>query len=288
MSRILITGACGCLGRAIHRVSNQQHKFVLLDQDAQVEAQGGFRGDFSDADLLRRAVAGCDAIIHTAAMHGGSRGKRSNAEFIKANVLGTENLFQAALQAGVKRLAIASSMEVLVGGKWGVYGTAVLDESLRPKPDWIYPITKYQVEVLGHLYAQHHGLQVVQLRYMAFDDTPMQKLGLALLARYLTADDVGRATLLAATAPGIADEVLNIGPDTPLTQQDVNDAMTDPMAVLERNWPGAGDILRKHNLQPHRDHFWPVTRIDRAKRVLDWQPRDTFERFLGELGWSRP
>ena len=285
--KILLTGACGCLGRAVRAAAGGKHEFVLLDQSPDVERAGGLRGSVTDADLVRRAAEGCDAIIHTAAMHGGTRGRESNAEFIKTNVVGAENLFDAALRAGAKRLAMASSMEVLVGGDWLCFGTAELDETFLPRPDWIYPVTKYQVEILGHFYARYHGLEVVQLRYMAFDDTPWEKLGLGLLSRNVSAADVGRATLSAATKPGLRDEVLNIGPDTPLTQRDINDAMTDPAKVLERYWPGSMAMLAKHGITPSFANFWPVTRIDRAKRVLDWQPQDTIEKYLHHLGWRR-
>jgi UDP-glucose 4-epimerase len=285
--KILLTGACGALGRAVRRVAGGAHQFVLFDLAEQVQKEGGICASVTDRDAVERAMAGCDAVIHTAAMHGGFRGKRSNAEFIYTNVVGAEHLFEAALKHGTKRLAMASSMEVLVGGEWTCYGTAELDESFPPRPDWIYPVSKYQVEILGHFYARYHGLEVVQLRYMAFDDTPFEKLGLALLSRYMTADDVARATLLAATVPGIRDEVLNIGPETPLVQRDTHEAMTDPWPVLERYWPGCSAVLKKHGLQPNFAHFWPVTQIDRAKRVLGWQPRDTFEKFLSQFGWRR-
>jgi nucleoside-diphosphate-sugar epimerase len=289
LMRILLTGACGTLGRAIRQLEEaRQHTFVLFDTAEQVLADGGVRASIADRDAVRRAAEGCDAVIHTAAMHGAFFGKASNAEFIATNVLGAEYLFAAAIEHGVRRLAMASSMEVLIGRDWDAYGTAVVDETLAPRPDWIYPVTKRQVEVLGSFYAQHHGLENVQLRYMGFSDAPVRKLGMLLLARYVTAADAARATLLAATVPGVRDEILHIGPDTPLTQRDTNDAQADPAGVLERRWPGSVDVLRKHDVPLRADLFWPVTRIDRARRVLGWQPRDTFELFLRELGWSRP
>jgi nucleoside-diphosphate-sugar epimerase len=288
--KILITGACGVLGRAVRRVAaaaGDGHTFVLFDQAEQVTRDAGICGSITDHDLVQRAAEGCDAIIHTAAMHGAFRNKRSNADFIHTNVIGAEYLFEAALKHGIKRLAFASTMEVLVGLEWNCFGTAELDETFNPRPDWIYPVSKYQVEILGHFYARYHGFEVVQLRYMAFDDAPWEKLGLGLLNRYISADDVGRATLAAATKSGLRDEVLNIGPETPLTQRDTNEAMTDPAKPIERHWPGAMAILQKHALAPTLANFWPITRIERAKRVLDWQPQDTFEKFLDHLGWRR-
>ena len=66
-----------------------------------------------------------------------------------------------------------------------------------------------------------------------------------------------------------------------------HEAMTDPWAVLEKHWPGSAAVLKARNIEPNFANFWPVTRIDRAKRVLGWQPRDTFERYLQQLGWRR-
>ncbi len=286
--KILITGAAGRLGRAVANLARGEHELVLFDQSEAIEAQGGIRGELTDRDAVFRAVQGCDAIVHTAAMHGAFRGKATNAQFIQTNVVGSEYLFAAALEHGVRRLAIASSMEVMIGRDWGAYGTAVLDETMPPRPDWIYPVTKQQVEILGSLYARHHGLEVVQLRYVAFGEIPGERLGLRLLARHVSAEDAGQATLLAATVPGLKDEIVHVGPDTPFTQQDVNEAQRDPAAVLERYWPGCMAVLAAQDLTPRPEHLWPVTRIDRAKRLLGWQPKHTFEAFLLASGWKRP
>jgi UDP-glucose 4-epimerase len=286
--RILITGACGCLGRAVRRAAaGEGHELVLLDASEQVERDGGIRGSVTDADVVRRAAEGCDAIVHTAARHGGHRNTASKAEYIATNVIGAEHLFDAATRTGTKRVVMASTMEVLLGQSWDAYGTSVLDESLPPRPNWIYPVTKLQAGILGHHYARSEGLEVAQLRYVAFDDTPLEKLGLSLICRYVTADDAGRAMLLAATVPGLRDEVFCIGNDAPLGQRDTNDALVDPHVVLERHWPGSGAVLARHNLAPSPAHFWPITRIDNAKLKLGYRPRHTFEAFLDHLGWER-
>ena len=99
--RILITGACGCLGRAVRRVAGPEHRFVLMDVVEQVERDGGIRASVTDEQAVRRAVVGCDAIIHTAAMHGGHRDTATKAQYIATNVIGAENLFDAAVKEGV-------------------------------------------------------------------------------------------------------------------------------------------------------------------------------------------
>lgn len=285
--RILLTGACGTLARGVRRLDEaRQHDFVLLDIAEQVHAEGGIRASITDRDAIERAMQGCDAVIHTAALHGAFFGKASNAEFIATNVVGAEYIYDAAIRHGARRVVMASSMEVLIGRKWDAYGPARVDETLPPRADWIYPVTKFQVEALGSFYARQEMIENVQLRYMGFNDSPARKLGPSLLARYVSLPDAARATLLAATRPGLRDETLHIGPLTPLTQKDINQSHADPTGVLERYWPGSARILEQHDVQIHAEHFWPVTCIERARQALGWQPRDTFESYLRELGWN--
>ena len=286
--RILLTGACGMLGRAIRRVGAADHEFVLLDITEDASTEGGVCASITDESAVFGAAEGCDAIIHTAAMHGSSFGKESNATFISTNVLGAENLFQAAMKFGIRRLVMSSTLEILCGRDWKAYGTTVLDESLPPRPDWIYPQTKLQVEQLGSFYARNHGLEVANLRYSTVWDTPVEQIGMALLARRVTATDVANANLSAATEFGLRDEVFPIASDSPLTQKDINNAQTDPWAVLESHWPGCRPILEEHKVEPKSEGFWPVSRIDKAKLMLDWNPGSRFESYLAHLGWRQP
>lgn len=285
--KIMLTGACGLIGRAIRRLAGDQHEMVLVDTAEQVTKLGGYQADVTDAQAMLEISAGCQAIIHTAAMHGSSFGKQPNDQFIRVNVGGAENLFQAALHHGIRRLVFSSTMEVLIGHTWDAYGTAVLDETFPPRPNWIYPVTKLMVEHLSTFYAQHHDLEVVNLRYMGVDEDVGQH-GWDLLARYVHVDDVARANLLATTTPGLRNEVLNIGPDTPLTQDDVNQAATDSAAVVEKYFPGSTRVMQDHGIVLERQMFVPVTRIDQARRTLGWQPRHTFRDYLSSLGWQAP
>jgi nucleoside-diphosphate-sugar epimerase len=283
--KILLTGAAGRLARGVRQAAAGEHELVLLDTLPAIADEGGIVGGVDHLDIVMRAAEGCDAIVHTAAMHGSSFNKASNAEFLRVNVLGAENLFQAALNHHIPRLVMASTMEVIIGRSWSAYGTAVLDETLPPRPDWIYPQSKLMIEQLGHFYAQTHGLQVVQMRFMAFDARPAEALGFEQLARWLDVTDAARAVLLGVTRPGLRDEVLHIGPDTPLTQADVNQAIADPWPVLERHWPGCTPYLKQHARAPKPEDFWPITRVDRAKLVLGWKHQVTFSGYLRSLGW---
>jgi len=284
--RILLTGACGMIARAIRRVAASDHEFVLFDIAPQVVAEGGICASITDPDACARALEGCDAIIHTASLHGGFIGKASHAEFINTNLVGADNLCQAMIKHHIKRIVMSSTMEIYVGPDWRASGMTVLDESMPARPATIYPLTKLQVEQIGSFYSLTQGLEVVQLRYVNVVDKPPAELGMRLLARDTTAIDVARANIAGVTLPHLRDIAVNIGPDTPITQEDMFDAIDNPWEVLERHWPNSSECLKRAGHVPKLSHFWPVTRIDRAKSILNYRPESRFEVFLNVLGWK--
>jgi len=286
--KLLITGGCGCLGRAVVKAcAAKEYDAVVLDRTESALESGGIQAEITDIDAVFAAAEGCDAIIHTAAFHGAERGKVSSADFISVNVIGADNVFQAALHHGIKRVVIASSMEVLLGKNWAASGMTVLDGQSPPRPDWIYPVTKLQIETLGGFYSKAHGLEVPQLRYVAFSDVPIRDLGYALLAHYVTSHDAASAAIAAVEKKGLSDEVLMIGPDTPLTQRDINEAIKGNVwEVLEYHWPGCRDVLEGFYGPPEASEFWPVTRTETTSLILGWKPRCTFDLLLQEMGWK--
>ena len=284
--KFLLTGACGLVGTAIRRACEGVHEIVSVDTSGDVASISGVQANVTDLDAMKRAALDCDAIIHTAAMHGGHLKNASHQEFIQTNVAGAENLFEAAREHGIRRLVMSSTLDILCGIDWSASGITVYDDCTPPRPDTIYSVTKLMAEELGHFYARQHGLEVIQLRYVYVRGIPMQKIGLGLLARSIADSDVAQANVLAATTPGLKDHVFLIGPETPLDLKDVMQALSEPWAVLERHWPGCRQVLEAHDLAPRASNFWPVCRIDQARRFLGWEPKVTFERFLKQLGWE--
>jgi UDP-glucose 4-epimerase len=284
--KILLTGAEGMIAKAIRRVGAAEHRFGLMDVAESVVAAGGIRASVTDRDAVFRVAAGCDAILHTAAVTRASFGGRPTpAQYIEGNVLGTENVLAAAVEYGIGRVVLSSTMEILWGDS-SHYGTRVLDESTPAWPESLYALTKLQAETLGSFFARRHGIDVVQLRYMAVQEKRPHEIGFSLLSKRMTAADVATANLLALTRPGLRDEVLCLGPDSPLAQGDIELALRDPWTVLERFWPGSGPLLRSRGLVPKAEDFVPVVRVTKAKQVLGWQPESRFENYLKHLGWT--
>jgi UDP-N-acetylglucosamine 4,6-dehydratase len=68
-----------------------------------------FIGDVRDRDRLRRAMDGCDVVIHAAALKRIEVGQYNPDEMVKTNVIGTMNVIEAARDAGVSKVLYTST-----------------------------------------------------------------------------------------------------------------------------------------------------------------------------------
>src|SRR5262249_10174771 len=133
--RTFVTGGSGFVGRTLIRVLREKgHQVLALARsDAAVEvvrAAGAdpVRGDLGQVEVMREGMAGCQWVIHSAAL---AKAWGARRDFIEANVRGTENVLEASLSAGVKRLVHISTEAVLVGG-----GPIVDAVETRPLPQY--------------------------------------------------------------------------------------------------------------------------------------------------------
>jgi dihydroflavonol-4-reductase len=118
--RLLITGSTGFIGgHLIRRLAETAHELRCLVRDPQgrparaIACRGAdvVAGDVTDAASVRRAVAGCDAVVHLANVY--SFWERDPRVFDAVNVAGTAIVMQAALDAGVSQLVHLSTVEAL-------------------------------------------------------------------------------------------------------------------------------------------------------------------------------
>jgi 2-alkyl-3-oxoalkanoate reductase len=161
--KVLVTGGGGFLGFAVCKLlrarGDQVRSLARGDYPELAEARiEAVRGDIADPEAVSAAVAGCDAVIHTAAKAGDWG---AYADYRSANVEGTVNVLDACLEHGVKRLVYTSTPSVIHGGG-DVEGA---DES-APYADHFeaaYPETKAIAEQKV-LAANGPGLSTVALR----------------------------------------------------------------------------------------------------------------------------
>jgi uncharacterized protein YbjT (DUF2867 family) len=111
---ILLTGGTGFVGRkiahALRAASRDVRCLVREPRRAKTLSTWGCelaRGDVTDPATLRRAVAGCDVVIHLVAIIAGRR-----SEFERVMTRGTQDLVAAAKDAGVRRFVLMSALGV--------------------------------------------------------------------------------------------------------------------------------------------------------------------------------
>ncbi len=107
--KVFVTGASGFIGRKLaDRYAGLGAEVVGVDLAAD-PVRGVVAGDISQPGDWQRAVAGCDLVIHTAAVV--SYAVTLDAAW-QANVVGTRNVLDAAARAKVRRLVHFSSVVV--------------------------------------------------------------------------------------------------------------------------------------------------------------------------------
>ncbi|HWE32111.1 MAG TPA: NAD-dependent epimerase/dehydratase family protein [Solirubrobacteraceae bacterium] len=156
--RALVTGAAGFIGAhvvsALRRDGAEVVAFDRVPPPADVEF---IRGDVLDADAVRRAVDGCDAIFHLAAVYSYAR---ADAAVMRAvNVDGVRNVLEAAARSDRVRRIVHTSSCATCGP---VTGRAATERDLPPPRELAIPYrrTKLDGERLA-LHATAHGADVV-------------------------------------------------------------------------------------------------------------------------------
>jgi len=196
VERLVVTGAAGTIGTVMRSGLAGQAGVLRLTDIAPLQAGPGdevVQGDIRSLEDARRAVAGCDAVVHLAGMahEGGFE------EILDTNIRGTFNVFEAARLEGCRRVVFASSNHAI--GFYPVGETIGVEVPVRP--DTYYGVSKVFGESLGRLYHDRHGLEVVCLRIGAFLAVPEKPRHLSiwlshrdavqLVRRSLEAPDVG-------------------------------------------------------------------------------------------------
>ncbi len=207
-SKILITGGAGFIGshladsllaqgarvRALDSLTPQVHETGgrpdYLDPEVELVV-----GDVRDADCVRGALEGVDAVVHLAARVGVGQSMYEIADYTSVNATGTGVLLQALLDHPVAQLVVASSMSVygeglyaapdgrplaaversreqLARAQWeptGEDGVALhplpTPEDKPPSLSSIYALGKYDQERMCVLFGAAYRIPVTALRF---------------------------------------------------------------------------------------------------------------------------
>lgn len=233
--RVAVTGATGFLGRYVVRVLAEHGAQVVgvvrnpervpALQAAGVEMR---RADLADRAALAAGFRDVDAIVSNAALY--SLSNRNWAEHERANVQGTCNVFDAAADAGVRRIVHVSSAAIYGFGARGRIDEdhALLDAATRRLPHNIYPLSKALSEREAWRLAGVHGMALTTVRpsaiYGAFDPNlvpvfrrvltlPVTVVPVFLRISFVYAGDVAEGIALALEQPQSVGRAYNLTGD---------------------------------------------------------------------------
>lgn len=278
MTHSLVTGGAGFIGSHLVR--------ALLDQGDRVRVVDNFstgtrenlaglagplevlEADVRDRTQMEWAVHGVDLVFHLAAFVSVPASMNDPQACFEINVQGTINLLEAARQAGVRHVILASSAAV-----YGENDHLPVQETQPPAPQSPYALSKLVDEQLGDLYSRMFGLPVTALRYFNvygprqspesdyaavipifvrsfLTGQPPTVFGDGQQGRdFVYVGDVVRANLAAASRPDSAGKVFNVctGDEVTLldlirTLQSVLNGKVEPQFSA----PRPGDIYRSY------------------------------------------
>lgn len=114
--KVLITGGSGFLGSHIaDALTLAGHQAVVFDKQPSPwlqSHQAMVVGDVLDAAAVRRAMDGCNAVYHLAAVADIAEAMNNPRGTVEVNVLGTLNVLEAAREHNLTRFVLASSVYV--------------------------------------------------------------------------------------------------------------------------------------------------------------------------------
>ena len=309
MSKYLVTGAAGFIGRSIARQLLQNGATVRgLDNFStgkreNLEGLTGLEfieGDITHRATVNRACQGVDVIFHEAALASVPRSVADPVPTNDSNVTGTVELLQAARQANVRRIVYAGSSSA-----YGDTPTLPKREDMLPNPVSPYAVSKLAAEYYMSCFHAVYGLETVTIRYFnvfgPHQDPSSQYSGV--LAKFIPMmlkgqaptihgdgeqsrdftfiENVVNGNLLAASAPAerVAGKVFNVATGTRISLNQTVELlreMTGYQGPVHHGPERAGDV--KHSLAD----------ISLATQFLGYKPAVSFAEGLRRtVAWYR-
>lgn len=270
MTRVVVTGGSGKLGRAVI-ADLTAHGYEVLNVDLAPGAQPFMRVDLTDYGQVNEALSGVDAVVHLAAIP--APGIAPDAVTFRNNVTSSYNVFLAARAHGIKNVVWASS-ETLLGLPLDIPPEYIpLDEEHPPRPESAYALGKLVDETIAAQFCRWDPeLKMIGLRFSnvmepsdyarfaSFDADPaLRKWN---LWGYIDARDGAQAVRKALGYQGKGLEIFVIAnADTVMSRPSAElAALSYPDTPVTRDVQGTETLLS----------------IEKARRVLGYEPRYTW------------
>ena len=281
---IAVTGASGRIGRAIaNEALRRGHRVVGIDRAEAAEpiAHPDYRfvtADIGDYDALVEAFAGCDDLVHMAAIP--APGRHPDHIIHNNNVVGSYNAMRAAVEVGIFRIVQASSVNAigLSFSREPHFEYLPIDEDHPTSVEEPYSLSKWICEQQADSFARRYeAIRIASMRFhLVVDDRAraVEWYGEASAEKakhlwaYTLTDAAARASIQALDAPFTGHEVFYItAPDS---------VMEIPSLELAAQF--FPDLPIRGDLSGTRSFFSAA----KAERMLGWRhdlpaptPQDT-------------
>lgn len=201
-------------------------------------------GSLTDRAAVDRAMQGQDTIIHLAAT---PDDEDFLSQLVPNNIVGVYHVLEAARDAGVQRMILASTTQLV----WYERdrGQTAIRADTQPTPRFWYAATKCFLEGAGRAFAEKYGISVLMVRLgwcprSREQIEEMQALDWA-QDGYLSPDDAGRFFACAVEAAEPKKYAVVYAASKPLRQPMYD---IEPAAALigfrpEDRWPEGIEIL---------------------------------------------
>lgn len=308
MTRILVTGGAGYIGSTATAIlADRGYEVVVLDDlsmshaDA-VDPRATFiEGSILDADLLRNALAGCEAVIHFAGKSLVGESVDKPELYHHVNVDGSQNLLEAMAIHGIDKIVFSSSAatygqpidnpitEESFASPTNPYGASKLAIDKMITAAGISAISLRYFNVAGAYQssngwlAERHNPEthLIPLVLRATEENPLKIFGIdwdtkdgTCIRDYVHVIDLIEAHILAlgALKPHVH-EIVNLGSGGGYS---VREVISEATKVLGRPVPAIESPRRAG------DPATLVASITKAKSLLGWEPTRDLETMISD------
>jgi nucleoside-diphosphate-sugar epimerase len=272
-------------------------RFARLDGHTNLRV---IKGDVLDYETTRKAVDGCQVVIHCAAIAGVYTVDRSAVRTMEVNLLGTHQVVKAAIEVGVRRFVEFSTSEVY--GPFIHKGREDELNSIGPigESRWIYAASKLASEHLSYAHFREDKLPLVIVRpfnvygprqvgdgaIRGMTIQALQNLPITLyndgtqIRSWCYVDDFVDGVLACAEAPAAVGHVFNLGnPQGTATNIEL-------AKLIVRLTTSSSPIVFKPHPGPEVDLRVPS--IDKARTLLGFSPQVSLETGVSKaVAWYR-
>lgn len=290
--KVLVTGGSGFIGsHVVDKAVAAGHEAIVFDTRESPYGAETILGDITNFDEVAAAAAGCDAILHLAAMADVNEVAKAPVMTEAVNAQGTLAVLEAARVADVPRVVYASTI-------W-VYGEQVegiaTEDSPLGIPRHFYTATKLAGEMYCHSYGELYGLEHTILRF-GIPYGPRAREAAVLPAfvikahagealtiagtgeqsrRFVYVEDLADG-VVAALVPAAANRIYNLVGDESVTIREIAELvqrLVQPVEIVhlegrKGDFPG----VEVSGERAARELGWRATTsfADGARRYVDW------------------